>query len=376
LFRKKFTLADTSGISDIELELQMDDGAIVYLNGTEIFRSNMPAETVSFTTTSIEANDQVTVYAEVAKESLLIGENVIACEVHQYNGTSSDLGFDISLSYTVIDEPESGVYSQQALLQSDTSFNIALEPVFEPIHAIPGVYLNEIAPVTEYFRDENDEQSGFIELYNSTGSDIALFSFFLSDDAGYLMRYAIPDSTIIPAQGFLVFYLDGEAKQGVLHTPFKADTDGESMYLSQKVGETIHLLDSASFSLLVTNYSFGKYTDGTGDWQHMVKMTPGQPNDAGKLEYLNELNESTPDVQIYPNPSDGNLFVSVTSMNPNAQNFSIDVIDISGKVMLPKVWLNSSKNYINLSHLNSGLYFVRTFMDSRMMQTSKLIIMK
>jgi hypothetical protein len=255
LFRKKFTLADTSGLSDMELELQMDDGAIVYLNGKEIFRSNMPEGTVSFTTNSTEVNDQVTVYTKVAKESFLIGENVIACEVHQYSGTSSDLGFDISLSYTVVEESTGCIYSEQALIQSDTSFTIALEPVFEPIDAIPGVYLNEIAPVTEYFRDEYEEKLGFIELYNSTGADIALFNFFISDDAG-------------------------------------------------------------------------------------------------------------------------NLYVSIHSMNPYALNYSIDVIDISGKMRFPKVWLNSSKNYINLSHLNRGLYFVRVFIYNRMILTSKMIIIK
>jgi hypothetical protein len=376
LFRKKFTLADTTGMSEIELELQMDDGAIVYLNGKEIFRSNMPEGTVSFTTNSVEANDQVVVYTEIARDSLVLGENVIACEVHQYNGTSSDLGFDISISYTTVEESSGGVYSQQALIQSDTSFTISLEPVFEPIDAIQGVYLNEIAPVTEYFRDEYDEESGFLELYNNTGEDIALFSFFLSDDAGNLMRYAIPDSTILTSHGFLVFYLDGEAKQGPLHTSFKADTDGESIYLSQKVGENITILDSASFSLLVANYSFGKYADGTGDWQHMVKMTPGQPNDPGRLEYLHESSRFASDIRVYPNPSDGNLFVSVNENNPYAQNYSIDVIDISGKVLHPKVWLNSSKNYINLTHLNSGLYFIRVFIDNRLINTGKVIIMK
>jgi hypothetical protein len=111
-------------------------------------------------------------------------------------------------------------------------------------------------------------------------------------------------------------------------------------------------------------------------WQHMVKMTPGQPNDPGRLEYMHEYNEFALDVQVYPNPSDGNLFVSIQTMNPHAQNYSIDVIDISGKVLLPKVWLNSSQNYINLSKLDRGLYFVRIFIDNRMIHTSKLIILK
>jgi hypothetical protein len=378
LFRKKFTLTDTTGMSDIELGINADDGAIVYLNSQEIFRNNMPAGTVIFSSYASEAvpNENSFVYTEVDRELFNIGENIIACEVHQVSATSSDISFDISVSYTYEEESESGVYSQEALIKSDTSFNISLEPVFESIKAIEGVYLNEIAPTTRLFRDEYDERSGFVELYNNTGEDIALFSFFISDDASNLMRYAIPDSTIVPANGFITFYLDGEAKQGIMHTSFKADTDGESMYLSQKVGNTINILDSATFTLLVTDHSYGKYVDGTGEWQHMVNITPGQPNDPDRLVFSREIKESTLDVVIYPNPSDGNLFIRIDKNDINSQVYMLDVIDISGRAVYPKVWLNSNNSHINLTHLNNGLYFARIYKGRNLVSAIKVMIVR
>jgi len=270
----------------------------------------------------------------------------------------------------------SAPYSEINQIQSDTSYNLAIEPVFESIDEISGIMLNEIAPTTSLFSDEYDEKSGFVELYNTTGEDAALFSFFISDDADQLMRYAIPDSTVIPAHGFITFYLDGQAKQGVYHASFKADTDGESMYLSQKVGETINILDSATFSLLVPDHSFGKYMDGTGEWQHMVKMTPGQPNDPDRLESLPETNESPLDIRIYPNPSDGHIFIALEEINLYEGLYSAEVIDICGKVVSPKVWLNSNVSNINLTNLDCGLYFIRIYKNNQPLKLDKLILLK
>jgi hypothetical protein len=268
------------------------------------------------------------------------------------------------------------VFSELNEIRSDSSYHLAIEPVFEPTDETDGIFLNEIAATTSLFRDEYDEKSGFVELYNNTSEDIGLFSFFISDDANNLLRYAIPDSTLIPAYGFITFYLDGEAKQGSLHTAFKADPDGESIYLSQKVGDIITLLDSASFELLIADHSFGKYADGTGSWQHMVKMTPGQPNDPEILNQIKISDELACHFNIYPNPSDGNLFISVDEDNMHTFFYSVDVIDIYGKVVYPKIWLNSNYSSLNLSNLNQGMYFIRLYKDLQPFYVSKLILLK
>ncbi|MBN1414056.1 MAG: CotH kinase family protein [Bacteroidales bacterium] len=271
---------------------------------------------------------------------------------------------------------QSTLYSEEIEIVSDTSFNLSIEPVFEPLYLTEGIFLNEVAPVSSLFRDEFDEKSGFVEIYNNNNEDKTLFSFFLSDDKDNLLRYALPDSTVIPAHGFLFYFLDGEARQSVKHTSFKADTDGESIYLSQKSGSDMHIFDSVSFSQLFFNHSFGKYFDGTGDWLHMANMTPGSPNDPAELVPVREIIEFSLDLSIFPNPSDGNVCVSINESNMASNLYSMDVIDICGKVLYPQVWINSSRNYINLTKLDDGLFFVRLYKNQRLISTCKLIILK
>lgn len=101
-FRHAFTVADPTRFLDLELKLLADDGAIVYLNGSEVVRQNLPAGAVDFktlTSTSISgtAENAFTTYRIPAKH-LSGGTNVLAVEVHQSAANSSDLGFDLSLT--------------------------------------------------------------------------------------------------------------------------------------------------------------------------------------------------------------------------------------------------------------------------------------
>ena len=97
-FRHDFTV-DSAGIVALEIVLRRDDGAIVYLNGTEIVRSNMPAGDVDYQTFAPNASDdgQNLHSYTVSADSLQNGANVLAVEVHQVNATSSDLSFDLAL---------------------------------------------------------------------------------------------------------------------------------------------------------------------------------------------------------------------------------------------------------------------------------------
>lgn len=98
-FRKTFLVPDASAVPALIVRLLRDDGAVVYLNGTEIFRSNMPTGAVTHTTlASISTPDETTFFRTNANPSLLVnGTNVIAVEVHQSSTNSSDLSFDLEL---------------------------------------------------------------------------------------------------------------------------------------------------------------------------------------------------------------------------------------------------------------------------------------
>jgi hypothetical protein len=98
-FRTTFTATNPTAWSGLNVKLLRDDGGIVYLNGTEIFRSNLASGPVDYLTqASLAADDGTTFYSTNAPASLLrAGTNLIAVEVHQESATSSDLSFDLAL---------------------------------------------------------------------------------------------------------------------------------------------------------------------------------------------------------------------------------------------------------------------------------------
>lgn len=106
-FRSTFTIADASQILGLAATLERDDGAIIYINGTEVARSNMPAGAVNYLTTAVNNTgdtpaDETTYFPLTLPEDVLVtGTNVIAVEVHQSGTSSSDLSFDMDLTATI-----------------------------------------------------------------------------------------------------------------------------------------------------------------------------------------------------------------------------------------------------------------------------------
>ena len=95
--------ADASIYSGLNLRLLRDDGAVVYLNGTEIWRTNMPAGPVAYDTAAsavIGGTDETTYVSPPATlaNTLVDGTNVLAVEIHQSSATSTDISFDLELT--------------------------------------------------------------------------------------------------------------------------------------------------------------------------------------------------------------------------------------------------------------------------------------
>ena len=101
-FRRQFTVANPAALSNVNLTLLRDDGAVVYLNGVEIARSNMPTGTITSTTAavvSIDGAGESQLYPfPVDPARFVAGTNTLAVEVHQAYRASSDISFDLTLS--------------------------------------------------------------------------------------------------------------------------------------------------------------------------------------------------------------------------------------------------------------------------------------
>ncbi len=104
-FRRAFYVPDPSNVQSLQGRMIRDDGAVVYLNGGEVWRDSMPAGTPTFQTlasaTISGAGETTFLLNPLSTTALVAGWNTLAVEVHQSTNTSSDAGFDFELTGTV-----------------------------------------------------------------------------------------------------------------------------------------------------------------------------------------------------------------------------------------------------------------------------------
>ena len=134
-YRHYFNVTNAASLSAVTFNLLRDDGAVVYLNGTNIYRENMPATLTQTTTASTNVGGASTIYRATTFDAkalpLLEGPNVVAVEIHQNNAGSSDIVLDLEIIATPTPLPPSpqplyyGRFeSGLTLVWSDDSFEL------------------------------------------------------------------------------------------------------------------------------------------------------------------------------------------------------------------------------------------------------------
>jgi hypothetical protein len=101
-FRKSFLASNLWLLTNLVLGILRDDGAIAYLNGTEIYRGNMPEGPVDYLTwapVAMSRPDETRFFTTNVHPALLLnGTNWLAVEVHQESVGSSDVSFNLRLT--------------------------------------------------------------------------------------------------------------------------------------------------------------------------------------------------------------------------------------------------------------------------------------
>src|SRR5688572_13876911 len=100
-FRHKFTVSRPADFTNLLFRVLRDDGVVVYLNGHEVFRMNMPDGPVDGSTPAasvVMIVDENTYFpTNIGAARLVPGTNIVAVELHQTAG-STDGSFDLSLT--------------------------------------------------------------------------------------------------------------------------------------------------------------------------------------------------------------------------------------------------------------------------------------
>ncbi len=191
---------------------------------------------------------------------------------HTLSRTSSDAWEDMTPSPGFPNTPE-GIAAYKASVEAGEDI---------------GLHINEfMASNKSVLADMHGLFSDWIELYNATPDPIDVSGYGVSDSEGQPLKYALPEGTIVPANGYLVLFCSGDqtsVTDGELHVPFSLSAYEEDVVLSDPRGR---VLDSVRYEKQEADVSLARMPDGTGDFTPCARPTPGYPNtDAGYASFM------------------------------------------------------------------------------------------
>ena len=160
-------------------------------------------------------------------------------------------------------------------------------------------------------RDPQGQTDDWIELHNTAEVPVDIGGMYLTDDPANPVRWRIPAGTSVAAGGYVLIWADGDTGDDGLHANFKLTADGEAVALFETDG--VAQIDHVSFGPQMTDVSFGRYPDGTGEFRLLGYPTPGRQNVVVYEGFLSE-----PKVSHERGFYNGPFEVTITCDTPDA----------------------------------------------------------
>lgn len=274
-FRTHFNFNGDPTKVTLKIKAIVDDGAIFYLNGTEVYRLGMATGTVSYTTL---ANRTVgdAVYEGpfiIPSTALVAGDNVMAVRVHQAATNSDDVVFGMTLDSEV----------------TTVNSNVAVPVVINEICTRPSA-----------------GQNPFIELYNPTATAANISGWYLTDDQATPKKYLIPSTPAIAAGAYQII------DSSMFGASFSLSALGGSIFLysADSNGNLTTYSTGFSYGASDSGVSFGRYVTTTGEAQYPAQksLTPGAANSGPSVGPI-----VISEIMYHPNAS-GDSFIELTNI--------------------------------------------------------------
>lgn len=288
-FRTRFTLSETPSEGDIfRFNYKIDDGMVIYINGKEATRYLMPNGTISYNTYASTYADGNPDEGSLTLNSTLFkkGTNVIAVEVHNHSGSSSDIFFSGELTWATVSDVSNNIVCETAEYTLAEGENYELIACYEPLSAdetagtdIRPVRINEISADNSIYINEYYKKNDWIELFNTTSEPIDVAGMYLSDNIEKPTKYQITAiegiNTVIEPYSHLIIWADKLTTFTQLHAPFKLATEGGHVILTaadQSWNDVLY------YEPHLGTESVGLYPDGSNDVYIMTVPTIAQTN--------------------------------------------------------------------------------------------------
>ena len=287
-FRTTFNLAEApTGCETFRLSYTVDDGMIVYVNGVEALRYNMPGGNVSFNTyaTSYAPGNPDSGTADLNASLFRQGTNVIAVEVHNKSGSSTDIYWSASLSsHLMTGGPLVSSEPEYTLIAGSSDLIACFEPLASGDTPLPPVVINEVSADNGIYINDLWKKSDWIELYNTTDQDIDLTGMYLSDKVNKPDKWQIGSdvaddasiSTIIPAHGYRIVWCDKEVGIRDLHAPFKLENEDKSQVILTAADGSWS--DTLTYCAHLPTETVGRYPDASRNVFVLTRTTIERTN--------------------------------------------------------------------------------------------------
>ncbi len=232
---------------------------------------------------TINAGDNVTITAEVTDQDGDLKSVTLTYFIQDSSATDMAMTANGDIYSAIVGPFGDGTRVLFYITADDQEDHVTKSDTlsFEVGYIPPVLYINEfLASNDSCCTDEHGEYDDWIEIYNPGPDPVDIGGMYISDDLTDVTAWQIPttapDTTTIPAGGFLVLWADKQPEQGVLHVNIKLSSGGEDVVLTAPNGTTE--IDSYTFDAQTTDVSEGRYPDGSDTWQFFNTPTPGASN--------------------------------------------------------------------------------------------------
>lgn len=270
-------------------------------------------------------------------------------------GAQLTLNASLCEYYFYAENNDAGVFSPQRAEHEYHTLSITV-----PFASQGKVLINEVLSSNGgYGYDYNGQSDDWVELFNTTSTDLNLGGLYLTDTPADLAKWSIPAGTTIPANGFLIIWADNDPSQLGLHTNFKLTSLGDNVILS----DGVTVWDQWLLGPQTRDISYARCPDGGTDFQ-FITPTFNRTNNCTAGININELNA----LSIYPNPANDKIVILSEDETP----MNLTVVDMQGRT-IDAYSAVSNQHQIDISRWNSGCYLLNFTTENGINYSKKLI---
>ncbi|MFN5619728.1 MAG: CotH kinase family protein [Flavobacteriales bacterium] len=146
------------------------------------------------------------------------------------------------------------------------------------------IVVNEFCVANYSDWDQGGDNEDWLELYNTSGTNVNIGGYWLSNSIDNPQKWQIPTGTTINANSHLIILLSGTGDYdpnqfGYLNTSFRVtQTNGEDVVFSNASGTVLESYDMATIGAFQGNHSYGRVTDGSANFAIFTNPTQNASN--------------------------------------------------------------------------------------------------